>query len=119
MIMDEPLGALRWHWGDAYAICHPAPDVWIAQRRDTRETLRATTPEGLRDLIIANYAANPVSRHAAPPAPRENPEGRDCPRLALDLSNAVSDTGCMPDAQPAGPGVSWRERHVPPRHAEV
>jgi len=25
----------------------------------------------------------------------------------------------MPDAQPAGPGVSWRERHVPPRHAQV
>jgi hypothetical protein len=25
----------------------------------------------------------------------------------------------MPDAQPAGPGVSWRERQVPPRHAAV
>jgi hypothetical protein len=25
----------------------------------------------------------------------------------------------MPDAQPAGPGVSWQEQHVPPRHAAV
>jgi hypothetical protein len=31
--------------------------------------------------------------------------------LPLDLSNLVSDTGRMADAQPAGPGVSWRERH--------
>jgi hypothetical protein len=25
----------------------------------------------------------------------------------------------MPDAQPAGPPLSWRERHVPPRHAQA
>jgi hypothetical protein len=25
----------------------------------------------------------------------------------------------MPDAQPAKPPVSWREHHVPPRHAAV
>ena len=67
--MDEPLGALRWHWGDAYAVCHPPTDTWIAQRRDTRETLKATTPEGLRDKIIADYLARPVSREerADPP----------------------------------------------------
>jgi len=81
---DDPLGALRWHWGGAYVICHPAPDTWIAQRRDTDETLRATTPLGLRDKIIADYAARPVSREAAPPAPRDDP-GADCPRLAPEL----------------------------------
>ena len=39
--------------------------------------------------------------------------------LPPGLPNLVSDTGRMADAQPAGPGVSWRERHVPPRHAAV
>jgi hypothetical protein len=34
-------------------------------------------------------------------------------------SNLVSYTGRMPDAQPAGHGVSWREHQVPPRHAAV
>jgi len=79
--MDEPLGALRWHWGDAYAICHPAPDTWIAQRRDTCETLRAATPEALRHKIIADYAARPVGRQAAPPAPQESPDD-GCPCAA-------------------------------------
>jgi hypothetical protein len=68
--------------GEAYDICHPAPDVWIAQRRDDRETQRDTTPLGLRDSIIADYMARPVSRDTAPPPPRENPGDRDCPRLA-------------------------------------
>jgi hypothetical protein len=59
---DDPLGALQWHWGEAYIIsCHGA-SLWIAQRRDTRETLRAETPLGLRDKIIADYTARPVSR---------------------------------------------------------
>jgi hypothetical protein len=63
---------LRWHWGEAYIICHPEPDVWIAARKDTRETLRDTTPLGLRDQIIADYFARPVGR---PQAPREDPPG--------------------------------------------
>jgi hypothetical protein len=59
---DDPLGALQWHWGSAYIIsCHGA-GFWIAQRRDTRETLRAETPLGLRDEIIADYTARPVHR---------------------------------------------------------
>ena len=59
---DDPLGALQWHWGSAYVIsCHRA-DLWMARRRDTRETLRAETPLGLRDMIIADYTARPVSR---------------------------------------------------------
>ena len=59
---DEPLIALRWHWGEAYVICHPEPDVWTAQRRDTRETLRDFTPVGLRDQIIRDYTARSVKR---------------------------------------------------------
>ncbi len=59
---DEPLSALRWHWGDAYQIANPEPDLWIAVRRDTRETLRSDTPLSLRDAIIADYSAKPVPR---------------------------------------------------------
>jgi len=59
---DEPLDALRWHWGSAYIISCHGTGLWIAQRRDTRETLRGGTPLGLRDKIIANYTARPVSR---------------------------------------------------------
>jgi hypothetical protein len=59
---NDPLGALMWHWGSAYIIgCHGA-GLWIAQRRDTRETLRAETPLGLRDKIIADYTTRPVPR---------------------------------------------------------
>ena len=59
---DEPLDALRWHWGEAYVIGHPAPEVWTAERRDNHETLRDTTPFGLRDKIIADYIARKVPR---------------------------------------------------------
>ena len=59
---DDPLGALQWHWGSAYVISSHGGGLWIAQRRDTRETLRAGTPLGLRDKIIADYTARPVSR---------------------------------------------------------
>lgn len=57
---------LRWHWGEAYIICHPAPDVWIAERRDDHATLWSDTPLGLRDAIIGDYFARPVSRAVAP-----------------------------------------------------
>lgn len=59
---DKPLEALWWHWGEAYVICRPEPGVWIAERRDTHETIRSDTPLGLRDLIIKDYTARPVSR---------------------------------------------------------
>ena len=59
---SEPLAALRWHWGQAYIINCPGLGTWIAERRDTHETLRDETPLGLRDKIIADYAARPVSR---------------------------------------------------------
>jgi hypothetical protein len=121
------LGALRWHWGDAYIICRPEREVWLAERRDDHEALRATTPLGLRDLIIADYAARPVSREAVSPAPRENPDHgcpcvapevlgvanrRGCQRheLVLGLSNAVSDTFAIcrmrsPPVSPSGDGT--------------
>jgi hypothetical protein len=61
MAMDE-LEALRWHWGSAYIIQCCGPDAWLAQRRDTRKTLRADSAEQLRDKIVADHTANPVSR---------------------------------------------------------
>jgi hypothetical protein len=59
---DEELDRLRWDWDTAYSVHHPGPDVWVAQRRDNRATLTSDTPEGLRDLISADYAAMPVPR---------------------------------------------------------
>lgn len=59
---SEPLQALRWHWGEAYAIHNPELDVWIAVRRDDHATLRDSTPFGLRELIIADYSEHPVLR---------------------------------------------------------
>jgi hypothetical protein len=60
--MQGPLEALWWHWGEAYIIVHPEPDFWLAERRDTHRTVRAETPEELRDAILADYLASPVSR---------------------------------------------------------
>ena len=59
---DDPLGALIWHWGSAYTICNPQAGVWLAMRRDDHSTLRDGTPLGLRDKIITDYTARPVSR---------------------------------------------------------
>lgn len=56
-----PLAVLKWHWGSAYDIWHFGTR-WIAQRRDDRSTLRADSPEELRNLIIADYTARPVPR---------------------------------------------------------
>jgi hypothetical protein len=36
--------------------------VWVAQRRDGSGTVRADTPDGLREAIRADYAARPVRR---------------------------------------------------------
>ena len=61
--MDEwSLADLIWHWGGAYVISHPGPDAWLAQRRDNRDTIRASTPAELCDRIIADYTARPVPR---------------------------------------------------------
>jgi hypothetical protein len=76
------LDDLRWHWGDAYLIHHLGPDTWVAQRRDSRQTLGAEDPETLRERIKADYAAHPVDRRVAgagrpqEPGRRFPPEGR-------------------------------------------
>lgn len=59
---DRDMNDLLWHWGSAYVISHPCPDVWLAQRRDNRDTIRAGTPGELRDRIAADYIARPVPR---------------------------------------------------------
>jgi len=76
---DEPLTALRWHWGEAYLISFYEPDAWVAQRRDNGETLRADNPMDLRERIKADYAAAPVSRQVASPARPETPSCRFLP----------------------------------------
>jgi len=62
---ERPLDELRWHWGSAYLISFFEPDNWVAQRRDNRETLRADNPVDLREKIVADYTAHPVSRQIA------------------------------------------------------
>jgi hypothetical protein len=60
---QPPLEELRWHWGSAYVIWYAIErDVWLAERRDDHETLRASSAGGLRDTIAADYAARPVPR---------------------------------------------------------
>ena len=74
---DGPLDELRWHWGDAYLIHFFGPDKWVAQRRDSHETMSAGSPAGLREKITADYTARPVSRQAAPGAD-DRPETPSC-----------------------------------------
>lgn len=72
---NDPLHALQWHWGEAYTIYNPEPDVWLAIRRDDHTTLHDTTPTGLRDRILADYSARPVARQdPVPPAATDEQE---------------------------------------------
>jgi hypothetical protein len=64
----DALEDLQWHWGSAYLITGAAGH-WIAQRRDDGRTLTASSPDGLRDLMIEDYAERPVSRDNAPGEP--------------------------------------------------
>lgn len=64
---DEPLDALRWHWGEAYLIEYfETAGKWVAQRRDSHVTMSAGSPDRLLDLIRADYAAHPVPRDPRP-----------------------------------------------------
>jgi len=64
--VDRDLNDLRHHWGSAYVVHHFwRPGLWLAQRRDTHETLKAEDPEQLRLLIREDYSAHPVSRDYA------------------------------------------------------
>jgi len=67
---DADLDELRHHWGSAYIIEHPGPDTWVAQRRDSRQTLGAESADGLLAKIRADYAARPVGRRDSPPEGR-------------------------------------------------
>ena len=61
---DTALAAVDRHWGDAYEITE-ALGVWRAVRHDNQRTLIATGAEELQDLIIADYAKQPVPRRGA------------------------------------------------------
>lgn len=64
---ETELGELRWHWGGAYRIQYfVRPDLWLAQRRDTGETIKARSAEALRTAIREDYAARPVLRKSQP-----------------------------------------------------
>lgn len=56
------LDELIHHWGDAYGVTNPEDGVWLAQRRDTREMLRAADPDELWRMISRDYNARPVPR---------------------------------------------------------
>lgn len=58
------LDALQWNWDDVYAIT-AAGGHWLAQRRDNGRTLTASSPDGLRVMIIEDYAAEPVTPDTA------------------------------------------------------
>jgi hypothetical protein len=96
---SEPLAALRWHWGEAYIINCLGLGTWIAERRDTRETLRDETPLGLRDKIIADYTARPVSR--------------DLPDQQGPLGEAIRARGEGPEVD--GLSLLWAEPQPPLR----
>ena len=58
---DAALADLRWNWGEAYEITE-AIGVWRAVRLDNQRTLVASDAGELHDLIVADYAAQPVRR---------------------------------------------------------
>ena len=76
---DLDLAELRHHYGSAYITTRPEPDIWLAQRRDTRETLRADSPGELLDRIRDDYATHPVSRRIAGTGRPESPGCRFLP----------------------------------------
>jgi len=58
------LEELSWNWGEVYDLAITRSG-WVAKRLDNGRALVAGGPDGLRELIIADYAAEPVSRQAA------------------------------------------------------
>jgi hypothetical protein len=62
MTEADELAQLVHHWGEAYAITHPARERWLAQRRDGKDWLRASSAEELQRAIAADYAQQPVPR---------------------------------------------------------
>ena len=61
-VADDALDELEFHWGSAYHLA-VTDGVCTAWRRDGKGgTLTSPVPEGLRLLIVADYAAMPVPR---------------------------------------------------------
>ena len=59
---SDALDELEFHWGSAYHLA-VTDGVCTAWRRDGKGgTLTSAVPEGLRLLIVADYAAMPVPR---------------------------------------------------------
>ena len=79
---DGDLAELKHHYGSAYLISHPEPDVWLAQRRDDRTVLRAESAAGLLEKIRDDYAAHPVSRRIAGPTAPSRQTAGSCPRAS-------------------------------------
>lgn len=63
---EQSLENLRWHWGDAYEISFTG-SACIARRRDNNHELTADTAEDLHDLVVADYATQPVASHCFAP----------------------------------------------------
>lgn len=64
MTMKADQAALRdldHHWGEAYDIALTRAG-WVAKRLDNGRALVASAPDGLRDLITADYCARAVAR---------------------------------------------------------
>jgi hypothetical protein len=62
VVADDALKELKFHWGSAYHLA-VVGGVCTARRKDGRGgALTSPVPEGLRLLIVADYAAMPVPR---------------------------------------------------------
>jgi hypothetical protein len=61
----DALADLQFHWGSAYAIAGAA-GCWVARRRDNGRLINAGGPDGLRELLAADYQTSPVPRELAP-----------------------------------------------------
>ena len=55
---------LSWNWGRAYDLAVTRAG-WVAKRLDNGRALVAASAGDLRDLIVADHAAEPVSREGA------------------------------------------------------
>jgi hypothetical protein len=55
------------HWGEAYDLALTGAG-WVAKRLDNGRALVANGPDGLRDLIVADFSTEPVP-HDLPPYP--------------------------------------------------
>ena len=61
-VADGALDELDFHWGSAYHLA-VIDGICTARRKDSKGgTLTDPVPEGLRPLIVADYAAMPVPR---------------------------------------------------------